>query len=572
MSRRARRAPGGTARRPERVPPAVISGPPAGTAFVRRCSRIVRRRGVTIALVLAAIHVLMALLTFEPQPHTGGDNAAYITLARSLLETGTYTELWDPATPPHTKYPPGFPLVLAAALALGLTPWVQLKLVVLAFSATAVAFSFLWMRGRGRPMLAVGTGLLLAIAPGVLREGRWVLSDVPFWAFTAVALWAFDRLRPGDWKRFGAAAFVLLLAYFTRSAGLPLVVAALGLLALRKMWAQFAALAMIIGVPATAWWLRSRAYAPSGYVSEFWLVNPYQPSLGRIGVPQLVQRVSENIGNYASMHIPLLLTNNMGLLLTLVSSLILVLGVAGWARRVRRPGVAELFTPLYLGLICIWPAVWSGERFVLPALALILFYAADAITWLFNRVHRSAGLAAAGVGGLMLVLLAIPGVSLGMQVGRMCTGLYLDGQRYPCLGHPAWDEFFALAEQAPALLPDDAVVLNRKPRLFYQLSGLRGRMFPMVEDPDALFATADSIGARYVVFDQTDGISTRYLAPSIQRYPDAFCLVRLTPVTTSALLGIRGRNATQAVPGSLTYCDADFFRAGAGPDAAGVRE
>src|SRR5690606_3934375 len=116
---------------------------------------------------------------------------------------------------------------LAVAMASGLEPWVQLKLVVLALSAAAVAFSFLWLRRRRRAALALGVGLLLAVAPGVLREGRWILSDVPFWAFTMVAIWSFERLRPDDWKRFAVAAAAVLLAYFTRSAGLPLVLAAL---------------------------------------------------------------------------------------------------------------------------------------------------------------------------------------------------------------------------------------------------------------------------------------------------------------------------------------------------------
>jgi dolichyl-phosphate-mannose--protein O-mannosyl transferase len=105
------------------------------------------------------------------------------------------------------------------AIAVGLQPWVQLKLVVLALSATAVAFSFLWIRARRRAVLALATGLIIAVAPGVLQEGRWILSDVPFWAFTMIALWAFERLRPDDWKRFAVAAVAVLLAYFTRSAG-----------------------------------------------------------------------------------------------------------------------------------------------------------------------------------------------------------------------------------------------------------------------------------------------------------------------------------------------------------------
>src|SRR5688572_28626308 len=159
--------------------------PAAPGAHLRRTLHsVARTRPLLVVGILVAVHVLLAFLTLEPRPHTGGDNAAYITLARSLIERGTYTELWDPAEPPHTKYPPVFPGMLALALLVGLKPWVQLKFVVIACSAAAVAFTFLWIRARRLPLLALGVATIIALAPGVLREGRWVLSDVPFWAFT----------------------------------------------------------------------------------------------------------------------------------------------------------------------------------------------------------------------------------------------------------------------------------------------------------------------------------------------------------------------------------------------------
>src|SRR5690606_39598449 len=90
--------------------------------------RIVRRPPATQTVPLVAaillLHLLLALLAFDPTPFTGGDNAGYIALARSLLERGAYVDLYDPAAPPHTQYPPAFPAVVAAALAAGLTPWV----------------------------------------------------------------------------------------------------------------------------------------------------------------------------------------------------------------------------------------------------------------------------------------------------------------------------------------------------------------------------------------------------------------------------------------------------------------
>ena len=69
------------------------------------------------------------------------------------------------------------------------------------------------------------------------------------------------------------------------------------------------------------------------------------------------------------------------------------------------------------------------------------------------------------------------------------------------------------------------MVLNRKPSLFYIFGGPPGRIFPFTEDPLALLAEADRLGARYVLLDQVDPIALFYLGAVIQGYPGAFCHV-----------------------------------------------
>jgi hypothetical protein len=525
---------------------ATAAAPPRasiGADAQRRIHSVVLRYPYAIAAGLALLHVALALLTFEPQPHTGGDNAAYITLGRSLLEHATYTELWDPAEPPHTKYPPAFAVILAAAMAVGLQPWVQLKFVVLGFSAAATALSFLWIRARRRPGLALGIATLIAIAPGVLREGRWILSDVPFWAFTMLALLGFERLRRRQRGHLATAALATLAAYMTRSAGLPLLVAAIAWLVWRRRWHQLAGLAAIVGGPAILWWLRTRAFTAGGYVSEFWLVNPYQPALGTIGPLDMAARVLANTTQYITIHIPTLLAGAPGPFTITTAAAIAVLALAGWALRLRpgrlrRVRVADLFLPLYMGLILIWPEVWSGERFVLPVLPLLLYYAGDALVRLVRWATPRADFAAAATAAVLVGLMAVPGLVAGVAVGRECTARYLAGERYPCLGGSVWTDFFELAETTAGMVPDGAVVLNRKPRQYYVLSGLKGRNYPLSDDPAAFFAAADSAGARYVVFDRLDAVSEIYLRPVLVLRSGAFCLMTVRPASGTALFAI----------------------------------
>jgi hypothetical protein len=63
----------------------------------------------------------------------------------------------------------------------------------------------------------------------------------------------------------------------------------------------------------------------------------------------------------------------IGLVLTLLS-------IAGWAYAWnRRVGPAELFFPLYAGLVLLWPTVWGGDRFALPLYPLMFVYSALAL-------------------------------------------------------------------------------------------------------------------------------------------------------------------------------------------------
>jgi hypothetical protein len=549
----------GRAERPKR------RGPRIARAWNRRLARAIHSHPIVAAAALAALGLLCSALTFMPAPHTGGDNAAYITLGRSLLERRAYLELWDPATPPHTQYPPVFPLILAIAMAIGLQPWVPLKAIVMLLGAGAVAFSFLWIRRRGRPLLALGVAFLLAISPGILTETHWILSDVPFWCFTVAALWAFERLPPGLHRRFAFAVAATVLAYFTRSAGLPLAFAAFGWLAFRRRWRQLAVLAAVLGPLAFLWWLRARTQGGVDYVSQFLFVNPYSPELGRIGLTDLPARIGDNGEKYLRDHLPILLTGRNTAWMLWASIAVVLTAALGWAWRLRRPAVPELFTPMYIGLLLVWPAVWSGERFLLPLIPLLLFYAGWFVVKAGRWAHPRAGPIAAAAILAAAVLAALPTLSLQVRVGSQCTLAWRLGDRYPCLP-PEWTDFFGVAEWTRLALPDTAVVISRKPRLFYVLSGHPGRIYPFSERSGAFFAAADSARARHLVFDFLDRPTQAYVRPVLLARPAAFCILFSSPLAGTAVFGIRPDAAalpdapTTDTSPSFPLCAVEYWR------------
>jgi len=479
-----------------------------------------------VVVVLSAIIVVGA---FNPAPHSGGDNAGYVTLAYSLVSHHTYTDLYDPAQLPHTKYPPVFPALLAFLMLLGARTWTALKTVAAVSTVAVAGFTYLWAERRLGPGRALGVAGAVVLSSSVVYYSHWILSDPTFLALTLAALWAFDRAdedgAPIGWLVLGVAAAGL--AYFTRSAGLPLLVALAGWLALRRRWRALAGAALAVGIPAFLWWLRAHAVGQIEYTSEFWMVNPYQPSLGRVGIGGLVARVVANVHGYVGTHIPTgIVGSGSGPGIVALGVILVVLGAVGWGRRsARRIGVVELFTPLYAGLILLWPEVWSGDRFALPLLPILFLFAAEALTEGARRLgDRTAALV--GLVAFVVVLLPAFGSWLGAtRQASACAALTKQNGAFACYG-TRYADFADAAVWSGANLPDGSVVLSRKPRIFFVLSGLRSRTFPFEEQPVAHLALADSLDARYELLDQVDGLAGRYIGGAIRREPGAYCDIR----------------------------------------------
>ncbi len=484
-----------------------------------------RLRWILLAVVLV-VSTTVVVGAFNPAPHPGGDNAGYVTLAYSLVAHHSYTSLYDPTRHPHTKYPPVFPLLLAVLIALGARTWTALKTVAALSTIAAVGFSYLWAERRLGAARAAGVAAALAISSSVVFYSHWILSDPTFLMFTMASLWALDRADEegggARWLVLGAAAAGL--AYFTRSAGVPLVLAILGWLALRRRWRALLFVAIGLGVPAALWWLRAELVGRIEYASEFWMVNPYDPTLGRVGIGGLLARVGGNLEGYVGSYLPGgVVGQGQGAARAALGIALVGLGLVGWVRRARRRiGAAELFLPLYAGVILLWPQVWSGDRFALPLLPVLFVYALQTLWDAAGRLGRPAAITAAVAALLVLVLPALGSWLGSVREASQCGSIVRADGPFACWGS-GYEEFEEAAAWSASNLPAGSVVLTRKPRIFYVLSGLPSRTFPFETASAAHLALADSVGARYELLDQVGGLALQYVGSAIEHRPGAYC-------------------------------------------------
>ena len=566
------------------------------------------RAAWTAVIALVAVVILGSTLT--PAPHSGGDNASYLALGNSLATGGGYVEHWDPEGAPHTKYPPAFPALLALLVLAGVSSWTAYKLLMIGLVTLAVTLVFTWAAGRRGPIAGAAVAGLTLLSVGWLDAARWILSEPLFLGCTFLALWAADRapgrlpalgrkvrraigadpgharavggaeksensasardaLPSGFWVALAGAG--ALLAFFTRSAGLPLILALLLALVIVRSWRHVAGLAVAVSIPGAGWYLRTRRGTGEGaYQSEFWLVNPYEPELGTLGWLDLPGRVWANLGAYGLDVLPAQWwgTGATGAGAAGGAWLGLVIGVLafwGWTLRVRLgAGVAELFLPAYLGLILLWPEVWTGERFLLPLIPVILLHAGEAVRYASLPLGRLGPPATVALTVLILAVPALPGWMAVMDEAAECRSLARSGDVFRCHG-PAFQEFRDASAWMGVNLPAEAVVLNRKPSIHYLLGGRPGRIYEFTLDPTRFLAEADRIGARYVLFDHIDGISPYYLGGIVQTEPLAFCYIAGwgggTGMPGTDLLGIlpASQRVSGGDPAQIAMCPREYL-------------
>ena len=167
-----------------------------------------------------------------------------------------------------------------------------------------------------------------------------------------------------------------------------------------------------------------------------------------------------------------------------------------------------------------------------------------------------------------------------MTQSRVCTQRVAEEGAFGCY-QARMREFVSAARWATDGLPENSVVLTRKPRTFFLLSEVKSRTYPLLESADSLLAAADDAGARYALIDYLDNLGSRYLVPSVHQRPLAFCaLVGFggdAEGVQTQLLGVRAREQRQATAeqaaeggvGNLTipFCPPSYREADA-PEAA----
>lgn len=343
---------------------------------------------LTLALPLAVVAVF-AVLRWSGVPPFGSDFDEYRLVAQELLDSGRPLVAGVEAT----KYPLGYPLVLALFDVLGLpvtATAIALNLALVGALA-GVVVALAWSAARSL-VAAVPAAVYAVAGVGVWGSVYVVMPDLGFLVLAALVLWRTGRLasRWDVWVLTALVAGATLL----KSTGLLLALAAgvavvFGARPLRRLaWVPVAA-----GVALTGLMAAFNAPYPehtTGYARTFFLVQATDAAQGEATLVDIGGRLVERADLVLRDVGFALVGSNVATPWSWLIGLALVAAGAWalWGSPTRRAYVSA-FLAVWLPAMALWP--YSSVRFQLPLVPL----AAVGVGWLAAGAARRLGTAGA---------------------------------------------------------------------------------------------------------------------------------------------------------------------------------
>ena len=473
----------------------------------------------------------MAFTVFDTKLALSGDNAEFILLGRSIAEGHglSYTQLPDPR--PATKYPFGFPLLLAGVHLLAPGEIEPMKVLVALHYVASIPLLLLLLKRVSGPSLFLPVAAAGTLSEPVLRYSSQVMSEVPFLPYSILGLLCL--LRAAERRtavNLITAVLAVMAAYYIRQIGIALIVAGIVFFLCRRRIRDAAIFGGGCVLLAFPWHLRTVLLGGESYLRTWLLLaDPYRSQAGSLTFGGLMERVVQNLQVYFWKVIPQSIfpswfAGSEPYVGTVVSLFVLIY----LARHAFRGELIALYLTLYLGACMLWPSVWSSIRLTLP---LTPFFVLAGLTtlyqawgWVTHRKHLF--LRAIGPALAVLLVLASNVQAIDRSLARP--------DRYP----PDWNNYFKAAEWIEDNTPADAVICCRKGYMMWLLSQRKAIGYLHTQDTEALIKAIEDDGATHVVVDRFTwtGSTARYLVPAVIAHSSRFEVIHVVPAPDTYVL------------------------------------
>ena len=462
--------------------------------------------------------LLMGILLFDANLSLTGDNAQFINLGRSLADGHGLSETIEGEPIPHTKYPFGFPLLLAITHIIFPSNLIALKSLVVLLYAISIPLTYLLIRRFAPPPIALGASALCLASSLLLDYSHQVMSEIPFLLFSLIALLLLHRAQKSNTLSTLALAIIAIIAtYYIRSAGIILIATGILFFALHKKWKEAGLIAIGSFLLALPYQIRNTSLGGTPYIEQLLSINPYRPEEGALTFTALIERILANLELYGIQIIPHIFLPSfidanyfVGLFF---SGLILYALIMGLVRR----NMLAVYLTCYLGLYIFWPYVWSDTRFLIPAIPIFFYAILTSMDELLQLLARALKKKARRT-GVVLFFLFLLGSNifatndLAERIGQLS---------------PNWGNYFAAAEWIRDNTESDVKIACRKPYLMNAIANRKATGYAW-KAPDQVIADFEQKGIDIVVIDQIGFRSTpEFLAPAVQAHENRFKILHI---------------------------------------------
>lgn len=473
--------------------------------------------------------IIFFLINFDTRYFLGGDNIRYLILAEALLSGQGYRDIHEPSSPPHTLYPPGFPILLIPFLFLfnNHYPLLNTLPLILASLSVLIFFHFLKIEGKEKsPFFLFAPLFLLSLSPIFLEYSHTLLSEMPFLFFTLLAFYLFQRYEIKPSPLLLIFTFLsLIFSLFIRPAGIGILPAFFLYFLSKKRYKELIILIGLFLIFFLPYFLRNTHLGKGTvYLEAFTYKNPYNPEEGKIGWAEYLARFGKNFYLYnflvfSQILFPYHLPSPLLFLFGLFSLILIIIAIAQKLRK------KEFLYPFYLFfsffILFSWPEVWTGDRFLLPLFPFLIYY----LFLGFKNLFRKGTFFLYIIFGIIILGYLVKGISTGKE--NIAINLsQLKGDRYA--GYSLdWVRYFQACEWIKENTEKDAVIVARKPEFVYFLTRRKSFLYRFTNDPNELLKDLEEKGATHLLFDQFfwTGTTLRYLTPLINTFSN-----RLEPV------------------------------------------
>ena len=352
--------------------------------------------------MLAALHqrarVICFLLIFAAaaayfvfgQLEFNHDSAVYILLSESLISGDGYRSLYIVGSPPHTKYPPLFPLLLAPIVYLFELNFWAMRLFVTVVGVAALYVIYTFFRRIAGDRVAFTILVLTGVSHGVWSYSQQILSEIPYLLFSFLGLLLLERYKEERARILGKAcmaALAIALAFLTRNIGLALLVGGGVYIALegqrsgtfysRQRLTKSGLLVALAGAPAALWFLRnwvvSGGRTPVAYLQEYGLKDYASVDSRMTGLNDLYELISHNLYIYVNGCSKVVLPYFPWLPDQLTGPLVTTVVLIGFfICAIRKRTILEYYVISYVIAVLLFPAAYP--RYLVPLIPIIWYY------------------------------------------------------------------------------------------------------------------------------------------------------------------------------------------------------